>query len=114
MHNTYVIRYEEDAAIVGYIIIDRPIHTAACNQRDAVIEYIETIPGHRRALLARSLLDAIKFTAKENGYRCLHVPCLSPTPEFWRKCGFETYFNHSGFQNAMCNLDPMSLRNILN
>ena len=112
--NIYVIQYDGDRDVFGYIVIDTPIHLPASEKRHAVITYIETTACHRRFSLARKLLNAIGFTAKENGYRCLQVLQLGKALVFWRKCGFELHLSDSGSLQATLNLDPMSLYNILN
>lgn len=112
--NIYVITCGAEMQVCGYVLVNLPIHLPSSKHKDAVITFIETLPGHRRYSLATQLLEGIKLTARNNGYRSISVESLAPDPLFWIKCGFVTTYVNRKIRHATCCLDKMSFMNILN
>ena len=111
----YVISYVDKPEVVcGFAITNQEVHRPAGECKDVVITYIETMQGHRRALIASRLLECIKASARDNGYHCMYAVSVYPNLLFWRKCGFEARQNGNKSQLAFCCLNKMSFYNILN
>lgn len=110
--NLYVISYDTD--FVGFIFIDSPVHTMhkASESRKAKIAYIETLPGHRRCLLAKRMIQWAGYIAKENGYQSLYATSMLPNGIFWVKCGFS--LENAKPKMAVLNLNPMNIENLVN
>lgn len=111
--NIYVITCGAEMQVCGYVFVNLPIHLPPQKNKDATITFIETLPGHRRYSLASKLLEGIKLTARNNGYRSICAESLAPDPLFWVKCGFVPYMDRK-IRHATCCLDKMSFMNILN
>jgi hypothetical protein len=111
--NIYVITCGAEMQVCGYVFVNLPIHLPPQKNKDAIITFIETLPGHRRYSLASKLLEGIKLTARNNGYRSICAESLAPDPLFWIKCGFVPYMDKK-IRHATCCLDKMSFMNILN
>lgn len=113
MQNLYVITHGCEMQVCGYVFVNLPVHLPSLKQKDALITFIEVLPGFRLYSLASKLLEGIKLTAKNNGYRSMYTESLAPDPVFWVKCGFTPYANKRN-KRAICCLDKMSFMNILN
>lgn len=99
-----------DSSYLGFVFLDTPVHTPKLNDSKSVkIAYIETLNGHRRTAIATKLLNWVKATAKDNGYKSLYVKSFLPNGKFWMKFGFTL-----GKAQATCCLDPMCLDNLIN
>ena len=106
----YVFSYVGDADhYCGLIFLDTPVHTQAASTRRAKIAYIETLPYHRKCSVAKRLIQWIKTTAKENGYQSLYAESVMLCSVFWIKSGFHI----NAPDTAACNLDPMSVENLV-
>lgn len=109
----YVITCGSEMQVCAYVCVNLALHLPPLKNKDATITFIETLPGHRRYSLASKLLDGIKITAKNNGYRSICAESLKPDPLFWAKNGFIPYMDKR-IRHATCCLDKMSFMNILN
>jgi hypothetical protein len=102
-HHLYTISYEE--RYMGFIFLDSPVHLKG--DKIANISYIEVLPEFRKASFAKRMLHQIKTMASSNDYQYLKA---SPSnSKFWLKCGFKIVMGE-----AVLNLNPMSMENILN
>ncbi len=121
--NLYVISYTDDPKnFNGFIFIDLPVHMPADEEKTANINYIEIIPAYRNSTLAKKLIKWTKDTALENGYISLYTESLLPNETFWMKCGFrprkmlahqlDLDKPYTGI--AICDVNPMSINNIIN
>lgn len=112
----YVISYDP-SSYIGFAFIDAPVHIALDRNslnsinsiNSAKIAYIETLPNHRKTSIATRLLQWIKASAKDSGYKSLYVKSFLPNGNFWMKFGFTL-----GDSRAICTLDPMCLENLIN
>lgn len=110
----YVISYEMIESVidyVGFIFVDAPVHQPN-RSRKARIAYVETLPCHRRSLLAKRMIQWVGHTAKENGYQSLYTTSMLPNGIFWVKCGFS--LEEGKPRMAVLNLDPMNIENLIN
>ncbi len=114
--SVYVIHYDGAAVdnFCGFVITNQAVHMPAGGNKDVVITYVETMQGHRRSMIAKRLLTAIRIIAQHHGYHSLYALTMYPNLMFWKKCGFEPRLNGKRNQLAFCCLNKMSLHNILN
>ena len=117
--NLYVISCrdtDDHESYQGFVFVDSPVHKPArtAGSRTARITYIEILHGHRRSSLAKTLIQWIKINARENGFQSLYATSVLPNENFWEKCGFKMHTSMTGTTVAICDVNPMSIENLIN